>query len=93
MFSDTVKGAQSRANLYALIETAKANGLEPYACLRRVFTLLPQATAVADIEALLPRHPHKDSTESSFAPCFLVNDGVAGSLAKIPHKRRFDTRR
>ena len=52
--SDTVKGAQSSANLYSLIETAKANGLEPYAYLRRVFTLLPAATTVADIEALLP---------------------------------------
>lgn len=54
MFSDTVKGAQSSANLYSLIETAKANGLEPYAYLRRVFTRLPAATTVADIEALLP---------------------------------------
>ena len=54
LFSDTVKGAQSSANLYSLIETAKVNGLEPYAYLRRVFTLLPAATTVADIEALLP---------------------------------------
>jgi transposase len=54
LFSDTVKGAQASANLYSLIETAKANGLEPYTYLRRVFTWLPQATNVADIEALLP---------------------------------------
>ena len=54
MFSDTVHGAQASTNLYSLIETAKANGREPYAYLRRVFTLLPQATTVADIEALLP---------------------------------------
>ena len=54
LFSDTVKGVQSSANLYSLIETAKANGLEPYAYLRRVFTLLPAATTIADIEALLP---------------------------------------
>ncbi len=54
LFSDTVKGAQSSANLYSLLETAKANGLEPYAYLRRVFTVLPAATTVADIEALLP---------------------------------------
>lgn len=38
----------------ALIETVKANGLEPYAYLRRVFTVLPATTSVADIEALLP---------------------------------------
>jgi hypothetical protein len=30
------------------------NGLGPYHYLRRVFTLLPRATTVADIEALLP---------------------------------------
>jgi transposase len=54
LFSDTVRGAQASANLYSLIETAKANGLEPYAYLRRVFTALPAATTVADVEALLP---------------------------------------
>jgi transposase len=37
-----------------LIETAKANGIEPYQYLRRVFTELPNANTVEDIEALLP---------------------------------------
>ena len=41
-------------HLYSLIEAAKANGLGPYAYLRRVFTELPAATTVEDIEALLP---------------------------------------
>ena len=45
---------QSSAKLYALIKTAKANGLEPTTYLRRVFRLLPAAMTVADIEALLP---------------------------------------
>ena len=54
LFSDTVKGAQASANLYSLIETAKANGLEPYRYLRQVFDDLPKATTVEDIEALLP---------------------------------------
>lgn len=39
---------------YSLIETAKANGIEPYACLRSIFTDLPQATSIEQIEALLP---------------------------------------
>ena len=30
LFSDTIKGARVGANLYSLIATAKANGLEPY---------------------------------------------------------------
>jgi len=31
LFADTVRGASASANLYSLIETAKANGLEPVA--------------------------------------------------------------
>jgi hypothetical protein len=33
-----VRGAEASANLYSLIETAKANGLEPWAYLQRVFS-------------------------------------------------------
>jgi hypothetical protein len=54
LFSASVKGAKSSANLYSLIETAKANGLEPYGYLRRLFTELPKATSVEQIELLLP---------------------------------------
>ena len=54
LFSDSVGGVMASANLYSLIETAKANGLEPYAYLRKVYTELPKAQSVADLEALLP---------------------------------------
>jgi len=54
LFSASVKGVAASANLYSLIETAKANGLEPYAYLRYVFTALPKADSVNDIEALMP---------------------------------------
>jgi transposase len=54
LFSDTVRGAEASANLYSLIETAKANGLEPYAYLRRVFQELPKAETLAEVELLLP---------------------------------------
>jgi len=53
LFSASVLGS---ANLYSLIETAKANGLEPYVYLRYIYTQLPSAQAVEDIEALLPRN-------------------------------------
>ena len=56
LFADTVAGAQASAKLYSLISTAKANVLEPYAYLRHVFTQLPCASRVEDIEALLPWH-------------------------------------
>jgi len=45
---------KASANLYSIIETAKANGLEPYAYLRHAFTKLPKAQTLEDIEALLP---------------------------------------
>lgn len=54
LFSATVSGAESSANLYSLIETAKANGLEPYSYLRHVFTLLPRAKTQIEVAALLP---------------------------------------
>ena len=42
------------ARLYSLVETAKANKLNPYAYLRHVFTELPKAQSLQDIEAPLP---------------------------------------
>jgi hypothetical protein len=56
LFADTVRGAHASANLYSVVETAKANGLEPFAYLRLVFTELPRATTLPDFEALLPRN-------------------------------------
>ena len=40
----------------------KANGLEPYAYLRRVFTELPRAETVEAIEALLPENIRSDQS-------------------------------
>ena len=54
LFSDTVNGAKASASLYSLVQTARANELEPYAYLRRLFAELPAARSVADFEALLP---------------------------------------
>ncbi|TLY93485.1 MAG: IS66 family transposase, partial [Gammaproteobacteria bacterium] len=54
LFCDTVHGAVASANLYSLVETAKANGVEPHAYLSRLFERLPFADAVEDFEALLP---------------------------------------
>ena len=56
LFADTTAGARASANLYGLIETAKANGIEPWAYLRHVFDALPRATSPKEIEALLPQN-------------------------------------
>lgn len=56
LFSNSQKGATASANLYSLIETAKLNGLEPYAYLKQVFTQLPNAQTLEHVDALLPWH-------------------------------------
>jgi transposase len=55
LFSGSPCGAQASATLYSLIETAKANGLEPRAYLNFLFERLPEATTPAAIQALLPQ--------------------------------------
>ena len=62
LFSDTPAGARASATHYSLIETAKANGLEPYDYLKQVLTALPYAESVEEIEALLPWNFKKTET-------------------------------
>lgn len=56
LFADTVAGARASANLYSLIETCKANGIDPYTYLVDLFRKLPLAKSADDFEALLPWH-------------------------------------
>ncbi len=53
-FANSQAGANASANLYSIIETAKANGLNPYEYLRKIFKELPNAQSVEGIEKLLP---------------------------------------
>ena len=54
MFSATENGARASANLYSLIETAKANGKNPFEYLTEVFKKLPMAQTEQDFLELLP---------------------------------------
>ena len=54
LFAGSPKGAEASAGLYSLIETAKANGLEPYKYLRYLFEYLPFAESDDEYEKLLP---------------------------------------
>jgi transposase len=54
LFADTPGGAQASAHLYSIIETAKANGIEPFAYFVHLFTEIPKAQRLDDFEALLP---------------------------------------
>ena len=67
LFADTVAGAKASANLYSLIETVKAHGLEPYRYLRHIFTELPKAQSLEDIDQLLPWHVDKEQINQGWA--------------------------
>lgn len=54
LFADTPKGAKASAIYYSLIETAKANGVDPFDYLRTMLKQLPYANTVEELEALLP---------------------------------------
>ena len=54
LFADTMAGARASANLYGLIETAKANGIEPGRYLAHLFEILPAVTSRDQVEDLLP---------------------------------------
>ena len=57
LFCDTVAGANASANLYSLLQTCKANGIDGYRYLRNLLVGLPKATTADDYEALLPWSP------------------------------------
>ncbi|CAB3801269.1 hypothetical protein LMG28688_05307 [Paraburkholderia caffeinitolerans] len=61
LFADTVAGAQASANLYSLVESCKANGIDPYRYLVWLFTKLPLAVTADDYAALMRRGPCPDN--------------------------------
>lgn len=54
LFADTTQGARASATCYSLIETAKANQLEPYAYINYVLERIGEADTLEKLEALLP---------------------------------------
>ena len=54
LFANTPLGAHASARIYTLIESAKANRIEPRAYLEHIFKELPNCQSVEDYEALLP---------------------------------------
>ena len=54
LFSDTAAGADASAMLYSILETAKANGKEPYAYMQLLFEKIPHCNSADDFEMLLP---------------------------------------
>ena len=56
LFNGSPRGAKASAAIYSIIETAKANGLDPYRYLRHLFQRLPHAKSEEDHKSLLPSH-------------------------------------
>jgi len=61
LFAGSPDGAKASATFFSLIETAKANGLEPYAYLRHIFKRLPLAQTEQDLKELLPQNTDPES--------------------------------
>jgi transposase len=61
LFAGSPDGAKASATFFSLIETAKANGLEPYAYLKHIFEKLPLAQTEQDLKDLLPQNIASDS--------------------------------
>ncbi len=70
LFSGNPKGAKASADLYSLIESAKANKLEPYRYLRYLFEKLPFAESQEEYEVLLPMRLKPED--------LVLGDGVSG---------------
>ena len=66
LFSGHPNGARASAALYSLIETAKANNLEPYQYLRYLFDKLPHAKSKDDYKALLPNGLAREQLTGAF---------------------------
>ena len=69
LFADTTRGAHASATMYSLIETAKANNLEPRTYLLHVLERIGGADTLEAIEALLPWNtdlPCFEKTVSSY---------------------------
>lgn len=56
LFADTVEGAMASATLYSIIETARANGLEPYWYLRFLLEKAPGLKSKEDFKNLIPQN-------------------------------------
>jgi len=59
LFSDTPKGADSSAEIYTIVATAKANGVNPYHYLKYLLDTLPRIDRNSDteLEKLSPWNP------------------------------------
>jgi len=94
LFSFTPNGAESSSILYSLVETAKANNLNPYQYIKFLLEMLPSAKA-SDLESLLPwsetlpdvcRIPVKASNFKQDKPMFSSKGSLHQALVNLRNK-------
>jgi hypothetical protein len=66
LFADTPQGAHASATCYSLIETAKANNLEPSAYIRHVLERIADADTLEKLERLLPWNVELERTSKKW---------------------------
>ena len=79
LFCDTPKGAEASAVVYSLVESAKANGIEPFAYLQHVLVQLPyfgKSPSHEELETLMPwashiQQDHKIPNSDAYTKCYL----------------------
>lgn len=68
LFADTPDGMRANAVMYSLVQTAKANGIDPFVYLRYVIDKMPTLKSSKDVECLLPWNmPAADLEERKLA--------------------------
>ena len=79
LFCDTPKGAEASAVVYSLVESAKANGIEPFAYLQHVLVELPylgKCPSHEELETLMPWAPdiqqeYRMPNSDAYEKCYL----------------------
>jgi len=79
LFADTVDGARASAAAYSIIQTAVANGLNPYQYLLHLFTELPTVLTKDNDADLSPYFPWTDEVQEN---CKYAR-GAKGQLALL----------
>jgi hypothetical protein len=94
LFMDTQAGARASANLYSLVLSAQANGIEPLAYPTYLYTQLPAAVTVEHFEVLLPWNVKETLKASAATPLFTQSvTARAGCSSEIKHAVNRDHQR
>jgi len=95
LFSNTPNGAESSSIYYSIMETAKANNLNPFQYIKFLLETLPSATT-SDLEMLLPwskslpdhcRIPVKESNVKPAKPMYSYQKGPLNNALQKLRKR------